>query len=54
MASAPSAIVSRIGSAVAEIKTGARNRNENGFCRPPVKNNSPASSTMFNASNAAA
>ena len=29
------------------------NRNENG-CRPPVKNNSPASSTILSASNAAA
>jgi len=37
-ASMPSAIVSRIGSAVAEISTGARKRNENGFCRPPVRN----------------
>ena len=42
------------GSAVAEIRTGTRNRNENGFCRPPVKNNRPASSTMFNPSSAAA
>ena len=50
----PSAIVSRIGSAVAEISTGARNRNENGFSRPPVKNSNPASSTMLSASNAAA
>ena len=31
-------MVSRVGNAVAEISTGARNRNENGFCKPPVKN----------------
>ena len=43
-----------IGSAVAEISTGARNRNENGFCSPPVKNSRPASSTMLSASSAAA
>ena len=36
-ASRPSATVNRTGSAVAEIRTGARNRNENGFCSPPVK-----------------
>jgi len=30
-------MVSLIGSAVAEIRTGARNRKEKGFCRPPVK-----------------
>ena len=54
MASAPSAIVSRTGSAVAEIRTGARNKNENGFCKPPVKNNSAANSTMCNANSAAA
>ena len=34
-------MVSRIGRAVAEIRTGARNRNENGFCRPPVMNSKP-------------
>lgn len=48
------AIVSRIGNTVAEISTGTRNRNENGFCNPPVKYNSPPSSTMLNASSAAA
>src|ERR1700733_3444914 len=53
-ASIPSAMVNLIGSAVAEIRTGARNRKENGFCNPPVKNSSPASSTMFSASSAAA
>jgi hypothetical protein len=47
-------MVSRIGSAVAEIRTGARNRNANGFCRPPVRNSNAASSTIFSASNAAA
>jgi len=31
-------MVSLIGSAVAEIRTGPRNRKEKGFCRPPVKN----------------
>ncbi|MET4823467.1 ABC-type multidrug transport system ATPase subunit [Bradyrhizobium ottawaense] len=44
----------RAGSAVAEISTGARKRNENGFCSPPVKYSRPASSTMFSASSPAA
>ena len=52
-ASMPSAIVSRTGNTVAEIKTGTRNRNENGFSSPPVKYNSPASSTMLIASSVA-
>ena len=44
----------RGGSAVAESSTGPRNRNENGFCSPPVKNSSTASSAMSNASSQAA
>ena len=53
-AKTPSAIVIRVGSAVAEISTGPRNRNENGFSSPPVRYSNPASSAMFSASNAAA
>ncbi len=46
--------VSRGVSAVAEISTGPRNRIANGFCKPPVKNSSTASSATSNASSQAA
>ena len=54
MAKPPSIKVMRGGSAVAEISTGPRNRNANGFCSPPVKNSSTASSAMSKASSHAA
>ena len=44
----------RGGSAVADSSTGARNRKANGFCRPPVRNSSTASSAMSKASSQAA
>ena len=44
----------RGGSAVADSSTGARNRNANGFSRPPVRNSSTASSAMSKASSHAA
>ena len=47
-------MVMRGGSAVAESSTGARNRNANGFSRPPVRNSSTASSAMSKASSQAA
>ena len=50
----PSTSVIRGGSAVAEISTGPRNRNANGFCSPPVRNSSTASSAMSKARSQAA
>ena len=44
----------RGGNAVADSSTGARNRKANGFCSPPVRNNSTASSAMSKASSQAA
>ena len=41
MARTPSAIVSRTGNAVAEIRTGARNRNENGFSQAAGEKQQP-------------
>ena len=43
----------RGGSAVADSSTGPRNRNANGFCSPPVRNSSTASSAMSKASSQA-
>ena len=54
MARPASISVMRAGNAAAEISTGPANRNENGFCRPPVRNSSTASSMMSSASNDAA
>ena len=54
MVKLPSISVMRGGSAVAEIKTGPRNRMANGFCSPPVKNSNTASSAMSKASSQAA
>ena len=54
IAKPPSIRVMRGGSAVAEIRTGPRNRNAKGFCSPPVKNNSTASSAVSKASSHAA
>jgi hypothetical protein len=47
-------MVMRGGSAVADSSTGARNRNANGFSRPPVRNSSTASSAMSKAKSQAA
>ena len=54
IAKPPSISVMRGGSAVAEISTGPSKRNANGFCSPPVKNNSTASSAISKASSQAA
>jgi hypothetical protein len=54
MAKPPSISVMRGGSAVAEISTGPRNKNANGFCRPPVKKSSTASSATSKANSHAA
>ena len=52
--SAPSMSVKRGGSAVADSSTGPRNMKANGFCSPPVRNSSTASSAMSKASSQAA
>lgn len=54
IAKPPSISVMRGGKAVAEISTGPRNRNANGFSRPPVRNSSTASSAISNAKSQAA
>ena len=54
MAKAPSISVKRGGSAVADNSTGARNKKANGFCKPPVRNKSTASSAISKAKSQAA
>ncbi len=53
-AKAPSIKVKRGGSAVADNSTGPRNRKANGFCKPPVRKMSTASSAVSKASSQAA
>ena len=53
-AKAPSMMVKRGGSAVADSRTGPRNRKANGFCNPPVRKISTASSAMSKAKSQAA
>ena len=54
IAKPPSISVMRGGSAGADSSTGPSSRNANGFCSPPVKYSSTASSAMSKASSHAA